>query len=151
MRIQILFLIKVMRICDHQTTDPPRLHFEPPRLHFEPPGLHCERPRLHFEPLKILNFDFDRDSDLSFLSNVDPDPAFLSNVDPDSAFLSNVDPDPASLFNANPDLFSIYCGSMQIRIRNPAQTVYRLGALCILVTCSTGTIVYNCIRVQYSF
>jgi hypothetical protein len=36
-----------------------------------------------------------------------------------------------------------------MRIRNPAQTVYKLGALCILVTGSTGTIVYNCIRVQY--
>jgi len=101
------------------------------------------------------------DSDLAFISNVDPDPAFHSNadpdpaflsyVDPDSSFLSNADPDPASLSNANPDLFSIYCGSMQIRIRNPAQTVYRLGAWCKLGTGtgSTGTIVYNCIRVQY--
>ncbi len=32
MRLQILLLIKVMRICDHWYTDPPGLHFEPQRL-----------------------------------------------------------------------------------------------------------------------
>jgi hypothetical protein len=36
--------------------------FEPPGR----PGLYCERPRLYFEPLQLLNFDF----------NADPDPSF---------------------------------------------------------------------------
>jgi hypothetical protein len=48
-RIRILLLIKVMRICDHWYTDPQGLHLEPPRLN-------CERPRpslLHFYPLKL--------------------------------------------------------------------------------------------------
>ncbi len=46
-----------------------------PGFHFEPPGLYCERPRprLPFEPLKLMNFDF----------NADPDPAFHSSPDPD--------------------------------------------------------------------
>ncbi len=39
-------------------------------------GLHCERPRLYFEPLKLLNFDFNSDP-------ADPDPASKNNVDPD--------------------------------------------------------------------
>jgi hypothetical protein len=33
MQIQILLLIKVMRICDHWSTDPPALPFEPLRIH----------------------------------------------------------------------------------------------------------------------
>jgi hypothetical protein len=44
----------------------------------------CELSRLHFEPLKLLNFDF----------NWDPDPAFYSNVDLDPASQINADPDP---------------------------------------------------------
>jgi hypothetical protein len=55
--------------------DSPGLHFEPPGLHFEPPGLHCERSGPYFEPLKLLNFDFNADSDLAFYTNADPDPA----------------------------------------------------------------------------
>jgi hypothetical protein len=34
MRIRILLIIKMMRICDYWSTDPPGLHFEPPCLHF---------------------------------------------------------------------------------------------------------------------
>jgi hypothetical protein len=50
-----LLLISVVRICDHWSTDPPRLNFEPPRLH-------CERPRPSTAafvklPLKPLKFE----------------------------------------------------------------------------------------------
>jgi hypothetical protein len=48
MRIRILLLIKVMKICDHWCIDPPGLHFEPP-------GLNCS---VHGPPCGILNFDF---------------------------------------------------------------------------------------------
>jgi hypothetical protein len=68
MRIQIwiLLLIKVMRISDYWSTDPPRLYLEPPRLH-------CELLRPSTPPFwsfKALNF-------------ADPDPAFFTNADPD--------------------------------------------------------------------
>ncbi len=43
-------------------------------------------PQLCFEPLKLLNLDF----------NADPDPAFHSNADPDPASKNNADPDPES-------------------------------------------------------
>ncbi len=50
-------------------------------------------PRLHFEPLKLLNLDF--------------------NADPDPAFNCKAEPDPASQNNANPCLFGsatmLYC------------------------------------------
>ncbi len=38
-RVRILLLIKVIRICDHRCTGPPGLHFEPPRLHADLWGL----------------------------------------------------------------------------------------------------------------
>jgi hypothetical protein len=65
-RIRIL-LIKVMQICDHCYQE----------LYFEPPGLYCERPWLHFEPLKLLNFNFNADSEpaLHLMRILDPDPA----------------------------------------------------------------------------
>ncbi len=53
-------LFKVMRMCDHCSTDPSRLHLEPPWLHFEPPRLQSEHPavqgpsRLRIEALKLL-------------------------------------------------------------------------------------------------
>jgi hypothetical protein len=47
----------------------------PPRLPSELPRLQCVRSRLHFEPLEILNLDFNADSDPAFHSNVDQDPA----------------------------------------------------------------------------
>ncbi len=50
-----------------------------------------------FEPLKLLEYDF----------NADPDPAFYCNAGPEPVVHSNVDLDPASKI-------------MQIRIRNPA-------------------------------
>jgi hypothetical protein len=79
----ILFLIRVMRICDHWSQDPPRLHFNPLRLHCECLG----RSMAPFEPPQLLNlgvyadqhpvFDFDFDED------PDPDPGFHSDADPD--------------------------------------------------------------------
>jgi hypothetical protein len=48
---------------------------DPPGLYFKAPSPHCERSRLHFEPLKLLNFDF----------NLDPDPALRPIADPDPA------------------------------------------------------------------
>ncbi len=72
MRIRILFLplllllilIKVMRIWDYWSADPPGLYFEPPLIH---------GPLwLHFEPLMLMNFDF----------NAGPDPASKNNADP---------------------------------------------------------------------
>ncbi len=66
--IRILLIIKVMQICGH-------LAYKPLALHFKPPGLRCECHRLHFEPLKILNLDFDADADR--------DPACRNNMDPD--------------------------------------------------------------------
>jgi hypothetical protein len=54
---------------------------------FEPPGLHCERPRpstaLFCKLLKLLNFDFNADSDLAFHSNADSAPSSKNNADPD--------------------------------------------------------------------
>ncbi len=52
-----LLLIKVMRICDHWSIDPPWLHIERPRLN-------CER------PFWALNFDLNADAntDLAFHS-----------------------------------------------------------------------------------
>ncbi len=45
-RIRILLLLKVMKISDHWSTDPPRLNFEPPRLY-------CERPRPSMTPFEV--------------------------------------------------------------------------------------------------
>ncbi len=36
-------------------------------------------PRLYFEPLKLMNFDFNADLDQAFHSNADPDPAGIRN------------------------------------------------------------------------
>jgi hypothetical protein len=47
--------------------------------------LYFEPPRLHFEPLKLLNFDFNGDPRPAFRSNakkvMDPDPAPQNNAD----------------------------------------------------------------------
>ncbi len=70
-RIRILFVIKVMRICDHWSTDPP--------------GLHVGRPLPSTAPFwasKLLNFDLRADQEPDFPSNVDPDPASKTNADP---------------------------------------------------------------------
>ncbi len=67
-RLRIL-LIKVMRICDHWSTDLPRLLFEPPR-----PFVNVHGPRrLNFDPLKLLNFDFSGDPDQASKNNADRD------------------------------------------------------------------------------
>jgi hypothetical protein len=51
---RILLLVKVMQICDHCSTDPAWTHSE---------------------PLKLLNTEFNRDTDPAFHSNTDPDQA----------------------------------------------------------------------------
>ncbi len=67
MRIQLLLLIKGIRLSDHRSTDPPLLHFEHARLH-------CDHGHtlLHFEPLQFLNLDFDADPNLAFYFDADP-------------------------------------------------------------------------------
>jgi hypothetical protein len=51
-------------------------------------------PWLVFEPLKLLQFDFNADPDPAFHSNTDPETAVHTNTDPDPAFQTNADPDP---------------------------------------------------------
>ncbi len=50
-------------------------------------NVHGPSPRLHFEPLKLLNFDFnvvtDLDSAFHSIADLDPDPASHNNADPD--------------------------------------------------------------------
>ncbi len=67
MRIRIL--IKVIRICDHWSMDPPGLHFELP-------SLYCERTR----PSTAI---FWASKASEFLLEADPDPTFHSNADTD--------------------------------------------------------------------
>ncbi len=55
-QIRILLLIKVIQICDHWFTGPPRLH------HVSTLSVHGPA-WIHFEPLQLLNFDFDADPD----------------------------------------------------------------------------------------
>jgi hypothetical protein len=57
------------RICDHWSTDPPRLHST---------------------SLTLLNFDFNADTDPAFHLDAGPDP--------DPASRNNADPDPQSCF-----------------------------------------------------
>jgi hypothetical protein len=78
MRIRILLLIKVMRICDQWR------------------AICSIVQAFHFEHLKLLKFDFNADPDPGFHSYADPDPGFHSNTDLDPDFHSNADPDPAS-------------------------------------------------------
>ncbi len=75
MRIRILCLVKVMQICDHWSTDSPRLHFTLPLLASK--ALQCSI----FEPPQLLNFDFDAD------------PAFDLDAELDSSFHFDTDPD----------------------------------------------------------
>jgi hypothetical protein len=79
MRIRILILIEVLEICDHWSADSPGLHFEPP-------GFNCEYTRpstVFFDPLQLLNLDFNTDLNPAFHSNEDLDPASKNNADPD--------------------------------------------------------------------
>jgi hypothetical protein len=100
MRVRILLLIKVLRICDHGSTKPPGLHFEPPRLHCERPGPSTA----HTEPLiKII--------DITFLSVVDPH-HFDADSDPACYFDADPDSDPTFHFHADPD------SSLQIKVQN---------------------------------
>ncbi len=85
-RIQILFLIKVMQIYDHLATELLRIRFVPfvpRRLYFvyDPP----------FGPLQLLTFDSDLDSDPILLL-----PLMRIRIRSVSRFLSVADPDPAS-------------------------------------------------------
>jgi hypothetical protein len=79
-RLRILLFIKVIKICDHWSTEPPEGSVV--TLHASIVSVHGP-PRLHFEPLKRLNFDFDADPDPDFHSNVEPDPASQNNADQD--------------------------------------------------------------------
>jgi hypothetical protein len=70
MRIRILLVIKVMRICTHWSAEPPRLDLEPSHLDYERP-----RPsKAPFEPSQLLNSEFNADSN--------PDPASKNNAVP---------------------------------------------------------------------
>jgi hypothetical protein len=51
-------LLKVMRICNHWSKDPPRVHCEPPCLHFETSIASL----INFESQQLLNFDIVADS-----------------------------------------------------------------------------------------
>ncbi len=69
-RILILLLVKVMRICDQWFT-------APPVLHFEPPCLHCERPLPSMAPFWVslnLNFNADSHPASKYRYTADPDP-----------------------------------------------------------------------------
>jgi len=55
MRIRFMFLIKVIQICDHWSTDPLLLHI----LSFQT--------TLHRKPAQILNFRYNTDSDSTLL------------------------------------------------------------------------------------
>jgi hypothetical protein len=98
-RIRILFLVNVMRMCDHWSIGPPRLHFEPLRLH-------CK----HLGPYIVLfcgtaaNEFWILDADPAFNYGADPHPAFHSEADPDSdpVFRNNADPDPTFKNKADP-------------------------------------------------
>ncbi len=78
MRIRILLLIKVFRICDHwwQTLKGSILSLNAFIVSVHGPSW------LLFEPLKLLYFDFsaDPDSDTAFYTNADPDPASKTSL-----------------------------------------------------------------------
>ncbi len=62
----------------------------------------CRDPPRHlFEPLHLLNFNYD--------AVLGPDPAFYSNADPDTYSKNNMDPDPhsATLLNTTSTRFYI--------------------------------------------
>ncbi len=84
MRVRILLLIKVMRICDHWYTVRYRpsvaLFFEPPRpLFLASTALHGSI----FEPQQLLDFDFDTVRIRLFNFDADPHPIFHYDADPD--------------------------------------------------------------------
>jgi hypothetical protein len=74
-RIRILPFIKILGICDHWPTDPPRLH-----LSLQASIVSVKQPRwLYFEHLKLLNFYINADPDLVSKNNriqADPDSYF---------------------------------------------------------------------------
>ncbi len=82
MRIWILLFVRVMRICDHWYTEPPRLHLEPPWAFTPPLWAATALNGTLFEHLKFLNFYFNSDPDQAFHFNVDSDPASQTNADP---------------------------------------------------------------------
>jgi hypothetical protein len=70
---------------------------------------------LHFEPLQLLNFDFDAnpDPDPDFDVDADPfpNPSVYSDAEPDPASQNDVDPDPQLWFQYRVvwSLRTIYC------------------------------------------
>ncbi len=91
MRIRILPLIKVMRICGHWPAEPPRLHFESTRLQCEPsrPSMAPFWASTAVELLTLILLDaaVDFDADPGFHCDVNPDPASQNDADPDSRVL----------------------------------------------------------------
>ncbi len=102
-RIRILFLIKLMRVCYHWSEDPPRPHFEPSYTSIVSVYGH---PLLQLDPPLVLNFDFD----------ADPGPAFDFAADP------YMDPDPASQNDAD----SCRCASATLLSRQTLRFLYCL-------------------------
>ncbi len=81
--------IKVRRICNHWSTDPPRHLCKPPRLSFETSRTGSSWvSRLHGEPPWL------RCGQVHSSFGADPDPAFECDQDPDQAFHFHADPDP---------------------------------------------------------
>ncbi len=77
MRRWVLFLTKVMRICNHWSTEQ-TIHGSILNLHASIVSVHGP-PWIHFEPLQLLNFDFDPDPDPAS-QNTDPDPQPCNNI-----------------------------------------------------------------------
>ncbi len=76
MRIRILLLTKVMKICDHLSTDPSRLHFEPPlwaskALLNSILSLHSDS---ETDPDTFFNIDADLPVSTKIRIHADPDP-----------------------------------------------------------------------------
>ncbi len=81
MQIRIRILIKVRGICDYWTVELQGLYFKPSPF----VSVHIP-PRLFFEPLNLLNVDFNADLYAAFHSIADPDPkpASKNSADPQS-------------------------------------------------------------------
>jgi hypothetical protein len=88
-RIQFFTLMRIRtgycsssKWCKSGTTGVQTLQGSILNLHASIVSVHCP-PLLHVEPLKLLNFDFNADSDQAVHCNADPDPASKNNADLD--------------------------------------------------------------------
>ncbi len=107
-------LVKVMWICDHWSTDPPRLHFEPLRLHHERLMAHPHCSILVYYICQILDCDADQDPALP-LKRIRI-LIFFNCFDFES--LKRIRILLFSIWFVYGSSFPKLCGSMQIRIRN---------------------------------